>query len=284
MTISTFYGIKSSLFFSHSLVALFGLFEWRRLLKSVLLFSHSQKSVGKASFIPSFNISSLIPKLRNMKFLSRLYTTICFCGLIYQIFLICSEFFKYSVSSSINLAQANDYNLPSLSTCFRFEQIFNHDIFNVKHVHDPFILNDTDMAAVYLAGIELSKRVTMNEIHDCTPPANEMVNTCEIRDADTYKFNLFYEPGSCADKIIVEKYVISGLVCYKMTLKSNWSGASISDSKGIGNRYSRESAFFAPSDPGFLMSVFPNKSSFQHLIQSITLCIPQTIIHGSNFH
>lgn len=91
----------------------------------------------------------------------------------------------------------------------------------------------------------------------------------------TYKFNFLYEPRSCADKIIVEKYVISGLVCYKMMLKSNWSGASIKDSKGIGNMYSRESAFFAPSDPGFLMSVLPNQTSFQHFdtIHSIMYAI-----------
>ena len=162
---------------------------------------------------------------KKLQLLSILYIGVCLLGLLYQVFLVLSEFFKYGVSSSINLATPNDYKIPSLSSCFRFEEIFNYDEFNAKYVSNPFILNLSDPLAVYFAGIKLPRRVTIRDIYEFTPTAKSMIDTCEIRDAETYQYKGFYESGLCDDKISVEKiyHIWIGLLQNDTKVELEWS-------------------------------------------------------------
>lgn len=139
---------------------------------------------------------------------SLLYTAIYFSGLIYQSFLVCMEYFRYGVTPSVTLKQTNEFALPYLSTCFRFHEIFDLTDYNLKYDADPFILNVTDMEAVYLSGIALKERITVADLFQFTSPPKDVIDRCEIRNASTFGYSHLYDSDLCDDKFSVEKFII----------------------------------------------------------------------------
>lgn len=140
-----------------------------------------------------------------MKILSLIYTILCVLGLMYQVFLVSFEYLKYGVSTSITLKQSNEYTLPSLSTCLKFVEIFDYDLYNQKR-NKNVVFNDTTTETVYLSGNELQKLVTLEDMYQFTPSAESAFKECEIRNATTFGYN-FHTKISCYEKFSIEKYI-----------------------------------------------------------------------------
>lgn len=189
-------------------------------------------------------------KRLKMKLLYVLYVILCVTGLFYQIYLVLSDYFKYGVSTSIIVSHTHNYTLPSLTTCFRFSEIFNYDMFNQKYKSN-FVFNYSDKGTAYLSGLEIQKLVTVDDVYQFTPAAHHMIDGCEIRNASNLKYH-YYDSSICKDYFRVEKFIITQLTCYKMTIKSS--------SNII---YSKENAYFIPADLGFLFFVYFNHTAFE---------------------
>ena len=115
-----------------------------------------------------------------MKILHVLYVVSCLTGLVYQVYLVLSEYFRDDVSTSIVVAHTHDYSLPSLTTCFRFSGIFDVDMFNAKY-DSNFTFSYSDKGTAYISGLELQKLVTMDDMYQFTPAAHHLIDACELK-------------------------------------------------------------------------------------------------------
>lgn len=74
------------------------------------------------------------------------------------------------------------YALPSLSSCFRHNELFKYEEFNKKY-NTSALLNYTDRLASYQNGLILHKMVTIDDILNFTPRVDEIIDSCEIRNS-----------------------------------------------------------------------------------------------------
>ena len=138
-------------------------------------------------------------------------------GLLYQVSLICHEYFKYGVGSSTTLTQANDYNLPALSTCLEFPEVFDFERFNAKYKGNASF-DTTDRETMDGSSSTTQSLATVNDVIEFTPKADEMCDYVNIRNSSSFAYH-GYEGDECRDHFDIEKFVISSLVCYKITLR-----------------------------------------------------------------
>ena len=187
-----------------------------------------------------------------------IYGTICLCGLIYQTVLITNEYLQYGVSTSTILSETITYTLPSLTTCFKFYEIFDIDKYNQKHGSN-FIYNNTDADASYFSGLQLQNLVTVDDIHQFTPSVNEIAERCEIRDSADYQYRIFDSKECVESQFQIDKFLIASFTCYKLTLKLSLD-KTLSDQD---KKYNRETAYFVPSDQGDIYFFFLNQTHFK---------------------
>ena len=187
-----------------------------------------------------------------MQLISIVLSIACLAGLLYQVTLIMNEYFKYSTSSSVTLIQSDVYHLPSMSVCFKFNEIFDHDNFNRKY-------NLSVSRAANKSGLGIEQLATIGDIFQFTPQVDSMIFACEYRDSITLKYHSYMPWDAigitpCYKHFILQKYLISTQVCYKITLRP-----------ALNQSYSRGTAYFTPSDRGDIFFFFSNidkKSNF----------------------
>lgn len=210
-----------------------------------------------------------------MRILSLIFILLCLLGLCYQTYLIIHEYLKYAVSTSVSLNQKNEYTVPSLSSCFRIDQVFDYDSFKIAYPQSNVTINRTNTQTVYFTGTESLKILSIDDIYRYTPTPSYLANFCEIRDASTFTYNRL-EGVDCNRIFDIEKYVIASLVCYKITLKQFIMAASNSKrhSERGSNAYTKESAYFTPTDAGEIYFVFLNQSVFPYFDRITNVMYP----------
>lgn len=195
------------------------------------------------------------------KLISLAYIMLCLAGLLYQVSLICAEYFKYGVSSSTTLTQANDYILPAQSTCFEFPEIFNFTQFNIKY-NMNYIYDTTNREVWDSSAHEIQRLASVEDVHEFTPDAETMCDFVNIRNSSSYEWH-GHEADECRKHFDVEKFVISSLVCYKISLKD-----------GESDIYNRQNAYFTPNAHGNIYFLFFNEQKFAHFDYIINVMHP----------
>lgn len=198
------------------------------------------------------------------KLFSLAYYMLCLAGFLYQVSLICHEYFKYEVSSSTILSQANDYNLPAISTCFEFPEIFNFTAFNTKY-NMNFVYNTSDRETWDDSGVEIQKIATVNDVYEFTPEAENVCKSVNVRNASTFSYE-HHNSSQCYENFMIEKFLISTLVCYKINLKITLN-EKYTD-------YNRGNAYFTPNSYGDILFLFFNEEKFAHFDYIINVMHP----------
>ena len=178
------------------------------------------------------------------------FTFLCLIGLCYQLYLICSDHLEYNVTSSIKLLGNNRYKLTSLSTCFKFQELFDYNSYN-REYNSNIVVDYSNTISMYESGLKLQSIVTVNEVMKFTPSVDHVMSNCEIRNSSNFKYH-YYDKADCYDWFNVEKYFLMTEVCYKFTLKTN------------DPLYTLASTFLTPTDIGDLIFIFINETAFDH--------------------
>lgn len=204
------------------------------------------------------------------KFYHLAYALLCLLGLCSQIFLICKEHFAYGVVSAIRLAQTDHYILPSLSTCFAIHEVIDYDSFNNKYDLN-FKFNGSNAGEAYMSGLALQPLITIGDAYDFTPPSDQFLESCEIRNFSNHKYHS-YNYTECSKWFDIEKYVLSTKLCYKVTLRSFPKSETNQNDQSLDTIvYTRDVAFLTANDIGDLLFLRLNETSLDHfnLIENI---------------
>lgn len=176
-----------------------------------------------------------------------LYVLLCLVGLLYQVFLVCDEYLKYGVTASTTLSQTNEYVLPAISTCFEFFEIFDYDRFNESKI----AIGESTELSFDESALVVQAEVSVSDIMKFTPDAEWICEFANIRNGSTFGFHELDGAIKCREIFIIEKFLISTMMCYKWTLKTPDGGPAL---------YNRESAYFTPHDHGDIIFVYFNQT------------------------
>ena len=127
-----------------------------------------------------------------IRFLSLLFYSICFLGLLFQSISVSLFFFKYQTTTRLELTTSDQHRYPSLVFCSRYWDL-----------------------------IEESNNMTVKNILDMTPQVNDTIDSCEMRlDGQLLSKR---DKSICLDILYVMKYVAGEDVCYSFIPDMDYS-------------------------------------------------------------
>lgn len=141
-----------------------------------------------------------------------LFRFACFLGLAVQLFFVGHSYFRYDTVSDLLIDIPKDIDLPDLSICFRYTDLFNKAAFqNQTNTTLPFIDTDSELNTV-------QKLVTIKEIFSFTPPTKGIIKSCLFREPASYKTK--ESSGDDCDGVFsIGKFYLQEYVCYKFSQK-----------------------------------------------------------------
>ena len=144
---------------------------------------------------------------RNLKtFTQVLYYTVCLVGFLYQSVELCREYFMFKTSMTFQVSNVDHYPYPSLAVCLDYQILLN------RSNHKELGLAPTLSEGLDNYEEELSA-LTIKQIRELTPNADEIIFSCGIRD-DTNIGLTRSSKTKCLKMFLVEKVVRGPQVCY----------------------------------------------------------------------
>ena len=137
---------------------------------------------------------------------------ICFSGLLFQIYHISRQYFKYKTRTAINIFIPDVLPNPAVHTCHRFVDMINFDHWN-KHKKSKFkkpIKTEQIM--------EIFDNITVNEILKWTPSTDEILADCSYRKPGQSVYQQKLGRETCNRLFDVGKYFHREFICYSFRL------------------------------------------------------------------
>ena len=143
-----------------------------------------------------------------LPFFSIIFRLLCFLGFVYQVIQISQEFFAYRTTTTVIL-RLGDKNIdPSIIFCTRCTDILDRKNYEEYGIYAKSNFNYTEVLS------DVSK-LTIKDIFDLTPAAEDVVIGCQIR-KNAYDVNS-YSQDECYSLFRVTKYVEGMFVCYQFS-------------------------------------------------------------------
>ena len=162
--------------------------------------------------------------------------------------------------------RANDYVLPAISTCLEYLEAFDYETYNLKHGTN-FTFNYTNRESMDYSSVKLQPLISVKDAYEYTPNADIICDWNFVRNSSSFQYHEYKK--MCTKYFNIEKFIISTLVCYKISLKSdidirNENIDIANRNKYIGNSrdniYNIETTYFTLADHGSIIAWFFNES------------------------
>lgn len=146
-------------------------------------------------------VQRLKRRLTLIKFLSHLFTLTAYVGLFYQVTEISELYFKYETKTAIIQSISGAVTPPNLCFCVRYTDLIQ----GIKGMKRAGTLQER---FVY------QSKLTIKEIFQLTPPANESITWCTFRSNDSMHSDVM--TTNCYSLFNVSKFYTQDLICYKI--------------------------------------------------------------------
>lgn len=121
--------------------------------------------------------------------ISLVFSLACISGLLYQLFVVCSQYHEYRTTTKIQ-PQYRNQTIPDIAICFRFEDLLDKDR----------LKTDIDQLSV-------------SDIFDFTPGINETLKSCGKRRHNSYRWQDLTE-NECYQVFYTRKFLFAEYICY----------------------------------------------------------------------
>ena len=140
-------------------------------------------------------------RLTLMRFLSHLFTLTSYVGLFYQVTVISELYFKYETKTTIVQSISGPVTPPAICFCIRYTDLIQ----GYKGMKRAGTLEER---FVY------QSRLTVKEIFELTPAANESITWCTFRSNDSMHSDV--STSNCYSLFNVSKFYTQDLICYNI--------------------------------------------------------------------
>lgn len=132
-----------------------------------------------------------------------IFYSFCFCGYFYQSITTSEKFFSYFTRTKITLSIPADVLVPDYAICARYSDlILGDDLIDSIETHYIFRASNT-----------------IKDIFHRSPKPDELIESCSIREPDTYKL-LQLNSTQCYDLFQVMRFIFKEFICYELHYKN----------------------------------------------------------------
>lgn len=138
---------------------------------------------------------------------------LCVAGCIFQLSQVGKVYFSYQSHGELTISLAIKLQLPYLSLCFRFMDLINKFDNEIhKEVMNSREKNGVNGEWYY----RLWSTLTISQIFKLTPPIDDLVMGCFIRNEQNLWVVDSFSKKDCLKRITWKKYIHRELICYKI--------------------------------------------------------------------
>ena len=149
-------------------------------------------------------LSSLAPEMVFLRLsFQTIFYSLCLCGFLYQAIITSKTFFSYFTRTKITLKIPSDVLVPDYAICARYSDLILGDDF----VDSPEAVHG------------FRENNTIKDIFDRSPKPHELIESCIVREPDTYKL-LRLHPTQCYELFQVTRFVFKEFICYELHYKN----------------------------------------------------------------
>ena len=130
------------------------------------------------------------------KFLRILVYFVCLSGCVLQLSYVSQEYFAYKTTTRVESQLQDTVRYPSIILCSKIKDF----------------VNDTGLGKYNLTSIDNLYELTIAQLHDLTPPANDTLVRCYLRVHDHFKG---YSSKECHSYFKIRKLVADQSICYE---------------------------------------------------------------------
>lgn len=128
-------------------------------------------------------------------------------GFTVHVAIISMDYFEYKTVNKINVSTEDELPIPSLSLCFRYvdllDRVKGQEYGIGKTIHKTTSEFNDDMG-----------KLTVKQIFDLTPAAEDSIFDCDIREYRTMKMIERMSKEECGKKFSTNKYLMQEYICY----------------------------------------------------------------------
>lgn len=143
------------------------------------------------------------------------FNALCLLGFVYQVEMISYSFFKYETVTRIDNKIRESMAAPNLALCFRYIDIV--DKARLKRDANIIMNPKKTLQAV----TENESKLTVEQIMEFSPPANNCINWCLYRQGDSVRINTYHSHNECARYWKIDKFYMQEFICYRFGKKHN---------------------------------------------------------------
>src|SRR5579864_8963484 len=115
-----------------------------------------------------------------MKIFKFCFYFICLIGCIIQVFNVLIVYLKYPTVTQVKLEFRDKLELPQLSVCARFLDLFDYDRYNQEHQENQLIdFVKTNYKHSLIRSLMMN--ITVDDIYDYTPGVDNIFKECITR-------------------------------------------------------------------------------------------------------
>ena len=134
------------------------------------------------------------------------FFSVCLFGCLYQVTYVSRQYFAYKTTTRVESQLHDVIRYPALILCTRISDF----------------VNDTDLQKLNLSPHELLNSLTIKQLLDLTPAANESIDQCMLR-VDENSHYKKYSRDDCYEYFAIKKYITSNYICYHLYSRQNLS-------------------------------------------------------------
>ncbi|KAI1293055.1 hypothetical protein HDE_06699 [Halotydeus destructor] len=134
----------------------------------------------------------------------------CLVGLVVQLWDVSSDYTEYRTLTAIEAEVPWRFNMPRLTTCFRYADIIDMDSYNNKTGKFSRVAPDMSFLSQGLVN------ATLADIFTYTPPTDNMIESCIVRYPASYDIHI--SNSTCNKLFSVTKVYKQEYMCYTFEL------------------------------------------------------------------
>lgn len=200
-------------------------------------------------------------KEKGLSWLMKLTALGSFCGLTWQIYDLCSNYFEYDTGTDLAVEIKSEFARPALSSCFLYNEILDQEELKglYPQLHALWVNKST------LSLTDTGPFFSVADIFTLTPNIDDIVLSCTYRMPRRFHL-LKATPEECKQFFVFKKYYTQLYICYAFVPLAQMMDVNVTWAKDDAEKQAiRSSELFehvrgALEQPGLLFQVTLNKT------------------------
>ena len=144
-----------------------------------------------------------------------LIVTLCLLGLLWQLYEVTNQYFKFQTMTSVGIQSAMKIKNPGVHVCFKHLDLLNRKMMNSewKTNYTKTKLRDEDQEA-----IDILSRIRISEMFRWTPSVKDILVGCRIRKPGRFKMTEKQNSTECNKDFDIRKFFHRESMCYEFML------------------------------------------------------------------